>query len=209
MAEAVVIGSLELDRVTGLTVDESRKLAFHPWPGADGDLVQDLGMAAARVTLTGVASGENAGQMLEQLREVMRAGEPVDFAASAAVAANIDQVLVSALRVVQPPGRPDCYEYQIELVRYTPPPEPATGGFSAGALSDIGAQVDAAAADAVSQAAAQLGNVEGKLAAIDDALQAASEVVETLEGAAGLAQGLLGLKPLVQAVGEVVKASGK
>lgn len=209
MAEAVVIGNLELDRVTGLVVEEARKLVVHRWPGADGDIVQDMGMAAARVRLTGVASGEAAGATLEQLRGVMQDGKPADFVASAAVAAGIDQVLVEALRVVQPPGRPNTYEYEIQLIRYVPPPSPTRGGFDAAALDSIQTQIDASAQAAIGDAASQLGAVEGKMAAIEDALQAAVEKAELLEGAAALAKGILGLKPLVTAVGNVVSASAK
>jgi hypothetical protein len=215
MAEAVVLGELELDRVTGLVIDESRKLAVHRWPGADGDIVQDMGMAAARIWLTGVAIGDDAGSRLEQLRNAMQAGEPQDFTASAAVASNIEQVVIAALRVTQPPGRVGFYEYQMELVRYVPPPPPPAAGFDLGSLSDIGAGIDASALDAIAGAAGALGTAAGALSSIDDALNAVTDAVamaqavaETVEQVAALAQGLEGIAELLKAAGGVVSAFG-
>ncbi|TJY42631.1 hypothetical protein E5161_07195 [Cohnella pontilimi] len=205
MAEAVVIGDLELDLVTGIVIDESRKLVVHGWPGEDGDLVQDMGMAAARIRLTGVAVGEEADGRLEQLRMAMQSGEPQDFAASAAVASNIEQVMVVALRVLQPPGRVHYYEYQLELIRYVPPPPPISG-FDAGALEDIASAVDAAASAAMGEAAALLGTLEGAAAAIEQGMDAVKDAAALAENALELAQGLKGLEELLSAAGSVIKA---
>jgi prophage DNA circulation protein len=215
MPEAVVLGDLELDRVTGLVIDESRKLAVHRWPGADGDIVQDMGMAAARIWLTGVAIGDDAGARLEQVRGAMQAGEPLDFTASAAVASNIDQIVIAALRVTQPPGRANFYDYQMELVRYVPPPPPAAAGFNVGALAAIGAGIDASALDAVAGAAGALGTAAGAMTALDDALNAAKDAVEMAKGIAEFAEqalavleGLEGLEKVFSAAAKVVSAWG-
>ncbi|MFZ5816350.1 MAG: DNA circularization N-terminal domain-containing protein [Bacillota bacterium] len=208
MAEAVILGDLELDRVTGLAIDESRRLAIHPWPGAEGDLVQDLGQAGARIWLAGVALGSEAGNRLEALRQAMQRGEPLDFAASAAVAANIEQVMVARLQVYQPPGRLDYYEYQMELVRYVPPPPPTAGGFDAGVLGEIASAVDEAAGAAVDAAAGALAEAAAAKAALDEALAAAEDAVEMVETVMEAVEGLGVIEEILSKAGRAITAWG-
>jgi phage protein U len=207
MAEAVVLGDLELDRVTGLAIDETRRLAIHPWPGSEGDLVQDLGMAGARIWLSGVALGSEAGGRLEALRQAMQKGEPLDFAASAAVASNIEQVVVSHLRVYQPPGRVDYYEYQVELIRYVPPPPPTVAGFDVGALGDIASSIADAAGEAVDAAAGALAAAAEAQAALQEAIAAAQSAAELVEAVVGAVEGLGVLKELIEKAGRVITAA--
>lgn len=199
MAEALVLGDLELDRVTALTIQESRKLAVHPWPGGEGDLVQDLGAAAAHLWVDGVAAGENAGDRLEQLRQAMQAGQPLDFSASAAVGSDIEQVLIAALYVHQPPGRADFYEYRMELVRYVPPPPPPAAGFDMGALGDIAGEVQGIAGEAMGAFTEALGTAEAALGAIADVKNVVDDVL-------GAVQGAEIIKAVLDAAGKVVTA---
>lgn len=183
MAEAMVLGDLELDRVTALAIQESRKLAVHPWPGGEGDLVQDLGAAAARLWVDGVAVGENAGERLEQLRKAMQEGQPLDFSASAALGSEIEQVLIAVFHVHQPPGRVDYFEYRMELVRYVPPPPPPMAGFDAGALGDIAGEVQGLAADGLGAFTEAMGTAQGALNALEEAKSLVEEVVGAIAGA--------------------------
>lgn len=205
--EAIVLGDLELDLVTSIAITEGRKVALHPWPGGDGDLLQDLGMAAAQIRLTGIAYGEEAGSRLEQLRAKLQAGEPIDFAASAAVAANIDQVLITGLQVQQPPGRPQYYEYELQLIRYVQPPSPAPGGFDPDAVADVESQIQADALAAMQDQAGALGTAEGLMNAVDGQLDAAAELLEKAANAAELLSGLALLRKVLGAGGSVVKAA--
>lgn len=209
MPEAVVLGDLELDRVTGLVIDESRKLAVHRWPGNNGDIVQDMGMASGRIWLSGVAIGPDAGARLEQLRTKMQAGSPLDFVASAAVASNIEQVMVAALRVTQPPGRVHYFEYQMELVHYVPPPPPAPAGFDLGALGDIAGEIEAAAASAVDQAASALGDALEAKNALEEALAAAGDALEMVETIVAAVEGLGVIKVLMEKAGAVIVAGAE
>lgn len=190
--EAVVIGDLELDLVTGLVIEENRKLAVHRWPGADGDLVQDMGMAAGRIWLTGVAMGSDAGGRLEQLRTAMQAGKPLDFVASAAVASDIEQVIVAGLRVTQPPGRVNYYEYQLDLIRYVAPPPPLTAGFDPTALAAVTADIGLDALSAVQEAAGLVG-----------------DAVAMVEKALDVVKGLGALEEILSAAGAVITASAE
>lgn len=208
MAEAVILGDLELDRVTGLSIDESRRLAVHPWPGSEGDLVQDLGQAGARVWLTGAALGSDAGSRLEALRQAMQKGEPLDFAASAAVASNIEQVMLARLQVFQPPGKVDYYEYQMELIRYVPPPPPTVAGFDAGSLGDIASSIEDAAGAAVDAAAGALAEAAAAQAALEEALAAAESAVEFVEAIMEAVQGLGVIEEILSKAGRVITAYG-
>lgn len=205
MAEAVVLGDLELDLVTGLVIEENRKLVVHQWPGEEGDIVQDMGLAAARISLTGVAIGSEADGRLEQLRKAMQTGEPQDFAASAAVASGIEQVMIAALRVVQPPGRLQYYEYRLELVRYVPPPPPASL-FDPGALADIAAGIDTSVFGALGDAAGLLGTLEGAVQSIGEAMEFAKSAVELAENAIELGEGLALIGDVLSKAGSVISA---
>ncbi|MDF2629559.1 MAG: hypothetical protein K0R39_3390 [Symbiobacteriaceae bacterium] len=188
MAEAMVLGDLELDRVTALTVQELRHLAVHPWPGGEGDLVQDLGAGPARLWVDGVAVGDSAGDRLEQLRKAMQEGQPLDFSASAAVGSEIEQVLVAALYVQQPPGRANYYEYRMELIRYVPPPPPPAAGFDTGALGEIAGDVQGLAAEAMGTFTEALGTAQEALNAVEEVTSMVEEVLGAVEGAAILTQ---------------------
>ena len=202
-AEAVVLGDLELVRVTHLYVEESRKLALHRWPGGDGDLVQDLGAAAAVVRLAGVTFGKGAGELLEKLRQAMQSGEPLDFAASAAVASDIEQVMIARMAVEQPPGRADYYEYSLELVRYVPPPPPAMAGFDAGALSSIAGDLAAAAAENMGAFSEALGTVSEALEHIEKAQELLDEVKSAIE----LVEAGMDIAKLLDALAKVASAA--
>lgn len=206
MAEAVILGHLELDRVTGLAIDESRRLAVHPWPGSEGDLVQDLGQAGARIWLSGVALGTDAGPRLEALRQAMQQGEPLDFAASAAVASNIEQVVVAHLRVYQPPGKVAYYEYQMALVRYLPPPPATVAGFDVGALDEIASSIADAAGAAVDAAAGALAEAAAAKAALDEAIAAAEDAVAMVEAVMDAVQGLGVIEEILSKAGRVITA---
>ncbi|HWI64928.1 MAG TPA: DNA circularization N-terminal domain-containing protein [Symbiobacteriaceae bacterium] len=199
MAEAMVLGDLELDRVTACTIQEHRKLAVHAWPGGEGDLVQDLGAGAARLWVDGVAVGESAGDRLEQLRKAMQDGQPLDFSASAAVGSEIEQVLIAALHVHQPPGRVDYYEYRMELIRYVPPPPPPSAGFDVGALGDIAADVQGIAGEAMGTFTEALGTVNEALAAVEDVKNMVEDVMEGVAGAAIITE-------LLEKAGKVITA---
>lgn len=206
MAEAVILGDLELDRVTGLAIDESRRLAVHPWPGSEGDLVQDLGMAGARIWLSGVALGTDAGTRLEALRQAMQQGEPLDFAASAAIASNIEQVVVAHLRVHQPPGKLNYYEYQVELVRYVEPPPPTEAGFDVGALGDIASSIEDAAGAAVDSAAGALAEGAAAAAALEEAIAAAADAAAMVEAVMEAVEGLGVIEEILSKAGRVITA---
>lgn len=200
MAETVLIGDLELTEVREIRVRQARKLAAHAIPGWEGDLVQDMGEAAAEIEMSGLVTGEEAGTRIEALRAAFASAEPQDFTASAAVAADIAHVLPAHLEVTQSAAAVGAYGFALRLRRYVPPPPPATAGFDAGFLSDL-ADLDAQLGlDQVGALADGLGNVQGALDALD-------EIKDFVEEAAALIEGAAEIQKLLDAAGKVFAAS--
>ncbi len=117
-----LLGSLELQQVERLTVDEDLVLAHHQVAALEGDFLQELGRRSSRLTLGGVATGSEAGRHLEDLRDSFRAIEPVEFTADIASATRIDQVLIEEMTVRELAGKPERFEYALTLRQYSPPP---------------------------------------------------------------------------------------
>ena len=200
MVETVIIGDLELTQVTDIEIAQSRKLAAHPVPGWDGDMIQDMGEAAARIALRGVALGEDAGTRLEELRGAFSAGEPLDFVSSASVATDVEQILPETLDVVQSGKMPQGYVFAMTLRRYVPPPAPSVGGFDADFLADLGDLDAGLGLDAVGGLADALGTAQG-------ALNELEKIKEFVEEAAALIEGAADIAKLLEAAGKVISAS--
>lgn len=121
-----VLGSLELQQVERLTIDEDLVLAHHQVVALEGDFLQELGRRSSRLTLGGVTTGAGAGEHLEDLRVAFRTVEPVDFTADISTATRIDQVLIEEMTVRELAGKPERFEYALTLRQYTPPPPEET-----------------------------------------------------------------------------------
>ncbi len=201
MAEVILLGDLELDWVTDIEIRQTRHLAAQSVPGWDGDLVQDLGERSARISIRGLAVGEEASGRLEELRTLFKEGAPIDFVSSAAVATDIDQTLLEHLDVVQRGGVQSSYAYALTLRRYVPPPPPSTGGFADSFLEDIGALDVTSALDSVGGLADALGTAEA-------ALNEVNKAIELVDEAIGLVEGALEFKELLEALGGVASAAG-
>ncbi len=200
MAETVLIGDLELTRVTEISIIQARNLSAHPVSGWDGDFVQDHGESAARIALSGLAIGDDAGTDLEQLRARFASGEPQDFVSSAAVATDIEQTLLEDLKVVQSGHMPGGYAYAMTLRRYVAPPPATIGGFSADFLADLGGLDAALGLESMGAFADALGKAKG-------ALNALEKVKDFVEDAAEFIDGALDIKALLDAAGKVIDAS--
>ncbi len=207
MAETVLIGDLELNRVTEIRVDQARNINAHAIPGWDGDLVQDLGENAARITLSGLAIGDDAGTHLEELRTSFASGEPQDFVSSAAVGSEIEQTLLEDLQVVQSGQMPGGYAYSMTLRRYVAPPVPTIGGFTPDFLADLGDLDVGLGLDAVGDLAGALGTAQDALNQLDKVKDFVEEAVEFVEDAAALVEGAMSIQALLDAAGKVISAS--
>lgn len=126
MASKTLLDELELPLAQCIDVEDSQALVRHAVPGLDGDLLQRMGRRAARVAVTGVVTGPEARDGLEQLRDKLRQTEPVDFVADIATATRVSRVLVEELDVRELAGKPERFEYAFLLREFNPPPEPET-----------------------------------------------------------------------------------
>ncbi|WP_218867040.1 hypothetical protein [Cellulomonas soli] len=135
----------ELPQVQDLTTVDRRALAEHKAPGKDGSMLQNLGRAPTGITLSGVASGPSALDVVERLKADMRTGQPVAFVADITADTDVEQVLVDDVQVRQLAGSPDRYAYVVTLHEFTEPVEPAA--------------TDALDADVLGDAEDQLGDV--------------------------------------------------
>jgi hypothetical protein len=143
---ALELGSLSLDRLTHIAVAEHARVVRHAVPGLAGELAQVLGRPSVQVQVEGVFFGADAATQLQQLRDLHKAGEPVDFYADAVGEGYFAQVLLQGLHVQQHAGAADEFAYGCTLMEYVEPPEPAVtdmlGGLDAGLLDEAAAFMD-------------------------------------------------------------------
>jgi len=119
-----MLDDIELQHVQNIEVDGDQVLVQHGVPALEGDFLQRLGRRGARITLSGVLTGPDAGDRLKTLRDKFRAAEPVSFVADIATATRVDQVLIEEMGVRELAGKTERFEYAFTLREYTPPPPP-------------------------------------------------------------------------------------
>jgi hypothetical protein len=143
---AVRIGSIDIDKLTQVSVRERARLSRYSVPGFKGDFIQTFGRPSVEVSLSGIFYGAKAFDDLAQLRALHLENKPVDFFADAIGEGYFTQVLISRLDLMQRAGEPEQFNFICEVVEYVEPPEPAlteTGlGLDAGLLDEAGAFMD-------------------------------------------------------------------
>ena len=119
-----MLGDIELQQVQKIEVEEDQVWVQHDVPTLEGDFFQGLGRRAGRVTLTGVLTGPEVGDGLQELRHKFRAAAPVPFVADITTATRVDQVLIEEMGVRELAGKPERFEYALTLREYIPATEP-------------------------------------------------------------------------------------
>ena len=133
MAIAPVLGQWTVPRIESIRAVESRRLAALPVPGLMGTLHQDLGARSMCVEICGSLHGEEARDgFFEEVRELFRAGEPVDFVADIVSATQVEKVLIEELVVEQSNSWQESLHYRVVLREYVEPPPPPSN------LDDLG-----------------------------------------------------------------------
>jgi hypothetical protein len=122
---AVRVGSIEIEKLTRVSVRERARVLRHDVPGLEGDLSQTLGRSSVEVVLDGIFYGASALDKLGELRALHLAYEPVDFFADAIGEGYFTQVLIARLDLTQRAGELDQYNFTCEVIEYVEPPEPA------------------------------------------------------------------------------------
>ncbi|MES1241728.1 MAG: peptidoglycan-binding protein [Acidobacteriota bacterium] len=117
-----MLDGVELPQAQRIASDDGEVLAQHGVPALEGDFLQALGRRAARVTLSGVLAGPEAGEGLKGLREKFHAAAPVPFVSDIGTATKVDRVLIEEIGVRELAGKVERFEYSLSLREYTPPP---------------------------------------------------------------------------------------
>ena len=143
---AVKLGSIEIEKLTEVSVRERARLAHYSVPGLKGDFIQTFGRPSVIVSLRGIFYGPEALDNLGKLRALHLENKPVDFFADAIGEGYFTQVLISRLDLRQRAGEPDQFNFVCDVVEYVEPPEPALAdvglGLDAGLLKEAGAFMD-------------------------------------------------------------------
>jgi hypothetical protein len=119
-----MLDDLELPQVQEIATHDRRSLAEHHAPGASDSQLQDMGRRPTRVALWGVATGEDAGQFVENLEAKFRAGTAFDFVADITTDAQIQKVLIDDVQLQELAGRPERTAFVISLRQFLEPAEP-------------------------------------------------------------------------------------
>ncbi|UBF27085.1 hypothetical protein K9N68_03690 [Kovacikia minuta CCNUW1] len=121
---AVELGSVTLEHLTQVLVQERARIVRHSVPGMSGDLAQTMGRPSVEVIFRGILYGSTAADDLKQLRSAYLDHQPVDFFTEAVGEGYFAQVLISNLEVAQRAGYPDEFDFVCKVVEYIEPPQP-------------------------------------------------------------------------------------
>jgi len=190
-----MIGQYEVPGIQRIGATEDRRLVEIPVPGLQGSLTQDLGSGSVSIHIEGTLAGDDAREgFLDKVREMFKAGQPVDFVADITSATSVDKIIVADLRVQEVAGSTDSFRYAIVLTQFVEPP-PSAAGF--GDLSDVNAAVAAEAGQQFK--VAQVPDLLGSLSNFGDptpplkgAVDGVKTAVNSLSSVQGALKGLFG-----------------
>ena len=202
-----MIGDVALQAVQRVRHEVDGGFALLPVEGLPGRLVQAHGRGSHVIELEGVLWGDTAADDLAALQELAGSGAEQVFAADIITALDLSQVVVERFVAGQLAGHVDHFAYRIRLVESPPLPEPAVLGPGLGfgdlgfgdlGLPDLGLPdlgIDLSVLDDIAGLA---GDVAG-------AVDAALDVVDTLEGLVAAAGGLAAGNPVQPLADEIGK----
>ena len=112
-----------LNSVHNLKVEDKRSVVEHKIPGMEGGVLQDLGREPVQISFEGVIHGEEAKELLKNIRSKFKSGEAVPFASDLSGVADVTDVVIADLEYNEISGSPNSYTYSVTLKEYKPPPE--------------------------------------------------------------------------------------
>jgi len=124
MAIKPMLDDVELQQVQEVEAEDQEVLEQQSVPALEGDFLQDLRRRATRVSVSGVLSGDQAGDALKKLREKFQAATPLPFTSDVASATKVDKVLIEEMGVREIAGNPLRFEYAFTLREFIAPPAP-------------------------------------------------------------------------------------
>ena len=187
-AMPIQLGDLTLQRVHRIDTLEQATLVHHRVPGAEGDVLQNLGRASVRLRVEGIFYGAESRKTLDALRALYVKREPVDFIADVVGQTYVSKVALDRLEVAESAGEPGQFSYALVVSEYAEPPA-AGGGMDAvqaGIQADAALLMDVATLpDAL--ALGSIPEISNPFVPLQDALTPVREATEALHGAmAGL-----------------------
>lgn len=122
----IEIAKTQLHQIHYLSTVEQANWVAHHVPGRDGTVTQDLGRASVRLDIRGICYGPQAQADLDQLRQVYKQREAVDFLADIVGQAYFSQVIIEQLEVTQSAQAPDEFSYRLVVAEFKPAQARAT-----------------------------------------------------------------------------------
>jgi hypothetical protein len=159
--------------------------------GLDGDVQQRSGRPSHTVQITGVLFGDSAAADLATLQKAGQTGDELTFSSDITKALDLQKVVISSFRALEVAGVPSRFEYDIVVTESPPLPPPAQldsfGGLGDFGLGDLGFDPDGLSG--------VLGDLQSAAGDIASAVDAANQVVGTLNTIANLASAAGALNP--------------
>ena len=116
---AIELGGIKLNRVHRIVTLEQADWVSHRVPGMAGNIVQDLGRDSVRLEISGIFYGDQkAVKDLENLRQLHKKREPVDFLAEIVGQAYFSKVIVEKFEVFQLAQEPEQFSYILAIAEY-------------------------------------------------------------------------------------------
>jgi hypothetical protein len=130
-------GPVQLRQITKITTADKRILVEHQVPGLEGNLFQNLGRAAVKISFNGSFQGAGSKEDLTRIRQKFKDGTPCSFNADITGMSDITKVLIEEFALMETAGEPNKLTYSITLREYRePPPEPVAPPAQDGAANE-------------------------------------------------------------------------
>lgn len=118
---------VEISNISNINTSDKRNIVEHQILGMEGNVFQNLGRNAVKISFDGTFQGRTARNKLETLRSKFKQGAPVPFNSDISGATDVTKVMIEDLKVEEAAGLADKFQYSIVLREYKePPPEPTT-----------------------------------------------------------------------------------
>jgi len=118
---------VEVSNISNMQTSDKRNVIEHEIPGMEGNVFQNLGRSAVRISFDGTFQGKTAKNKIELIRSKFKQGTPLPFNSDISGATDVTKVMIEDLKVTETAGLANKFEYSILLREYKePPPEPTT-----------------------------------------------------------------------------------
>lgn len=157
-------------------------------PGADGNVLQDMGREPVRILFTGQIWGPDAKTTVQKLLDKYNARKSLPFSSDITTLADVSDVVIENLVFEAAAGKANYYTYQIALVEYKEPkpsqqqaPPPQQANQNQSEIDDIRGRILDADGNPAKGVAVKIKGPEGEKQVKTDS-QGYYEVLDVPEG---------------------------